>query len=307
MKNRILFFSGGLSSFLVAHYLKTTYKDDNIVLYFTDTLWEDEDLYRFIHEVSDKLELPLLIHSQDINPVELMIKRHTLFSNRFGVCSVVLKMRVARNYLFKKKKPKIEKWHNRKHLKNQNFIDGATLYFGISFEEIHRKKAIEENWKPFTTEFPLTKLYLDANDILLNYNIKKPRLYAMGFSHNNCKARCVKAGISHFKTLYNVDRKTFDEIENIESTLSAFVGAYHELKKDNRNKKNLSINESEIRKWFDSDYQYKPDLITSNQDKKYTFIKNRSIKSIRAEMENGGKIDLFCEAFGGCGCFIDYD
>lgn len=71
-RNRIIFYSGGKSSFTVAHLVKERYPNDNIVLYFTDTLWEDEDLYRFIFEGADKLELPLLIHSKRQTPIELM-------------------------------------------------------------------------------------------------------------------------------------------------------------------------------------------------------------------------------------------
>ena len=39
--NHIIFFSGGKSSFAVADYVKEKYPNDNILLYFTDTLWED--------------------------------------------------------------------------------------------------------------------------------------------------------------------------------------------------------------------------------------------------------------------------
>lgn len=75
MKNRVIFFSGGKSSFSVADYVKTHFPDNNILLYFTDTLIEDPDLYRFIHEACDKLELPLLIHSRGITPAQLMVKQ----------------------------------------------------------------------------------------------------------------------------------------------------------------------------------------------------------------------------------------
>jgi 3'-phosphoadenosine 5'-phosphosulfate sulfotransferase (PAPS reductase)/FAD synthetase len=53
--NHIIFFSGGKASLATADYVKNTYPDDNILLYNTDTLWENEDLYRFINEPSDKL------------------------------------------------------------------------------------------------------------------------------------------------------------------------------------------------------------------------------------------------------------
>jgi 3'-phosphoadenosine 5'-phosphosulfate sulfotransferase (PAPS reductase)/FAD synthetase len=81
MQNHIIFFSGGKSSFSVADYVKENYPNDNILLYFTDTLWEDEDLYRFIHEASDKLELPMLIHSRGITPAQLMVQQRFMANN----------------------------------------------------------------------------------------------------------------------------------------------------------------------------------------------------------------------------------
>lgn len=306
MENRILFFSGGLSSFAVAHYLKVNYPNDNILLYFTDTLWEDEDLYRFIYEVSNKLKLPMLIHSSGLDPVELMIKQKILFSSRMGNCSTILKMKVAADYIKKGKSIKLEKWHNKEYLKSDNFIENATLYFGIEFDEFHRTKAIKENWKPFNVEFPLTKMFLDFDELLKVYDITKPNMYLKGFKHNNCKGRCVKAGISHYKLLFNEDRETFNQIEEIETTLSKYVATYHEWKNDETKKEVLENNQFEMMLWHDTKYTHKPKLVLANTDKVYSFIKNNTIQSIRERMEVNNQFDLFNEEMGGCGCFVDY-
>lgn len=76
MKNRIVFFSGGKSSFATADYVKNKYPNDNIVLYFTDTNWEDADLYRFLYQAADRLQLPLLTHSMGITPLQLMFEKN---------------------------------------------------------------------------------------------------------------------------------------------------------------------------------------------------------------------------------------
>lgn len=149
MNNHIIFFSGGKSSFAVADYVKEHFPTDNIVLYFTDTLWEDEDLYRFIFEASDKLELPLLIHSRGITPPQLMVRQKFMANSRAGTYSRELKVRLAANYLKKGLVPEIEKWRNQNFLRNENFIDNATLYFGIGWMEAHSERPIRENWKPF--------------------------------------------------------------------------------------------------------------------------------------------------------------
>lgn len=317
--NRILFFSGGLSSFTVAHFLKTTFPEDNIVLYFTDTQWEDEDLYRFIREVSNKLELPLLIHSMGIDPVQLMIKQKILFNSRMGNCSSILKMKTASDFLKKRKVPKIEYWFNKQFLKNDNFIENATLYFGITFDEFHRTKAIKENWIPFEVEFPLCKMYFDYDELLKQYDIAKPRLYLKGFTHNNCKGRCVKAGRGHYKLLMNEDPATFNEINSIEHTLAKYVAAYHAVREwRNGDAYDRSIyqmgqhlleeNEVEMNKWHDSGYSYKPNLhFTIDLDFKYpTFIKGTRLRDLKSAAQNKMKLDLFNDEIGGCGCFVDY-
>jgi len=307
MKNHIVFFSGGLSSFAVAHHLKVKYPNDNIVLYFTDTKWEDEDLYRFIDEVSDKLQLPLLKHSEGIDPVRLMIKRRALFSNRFGECSKVLKMRVAKRFIKNNKKPPFETWYNKQYLKDENFKDDPILYFGIAFGELHRLAPIKANWQPFKCDFPLAREFYDYDKLLEQYNIRKPGLYLKGFAHNNCKARCVKAGVGHYKLLYNTDRATFDEIEHIESMLSIYVAVYHKFKNDTSWKEKLIHNENEMIMWHSKQFKYIPELHIVDDLKVYSFIKNRPIRTIREEMEKGGTLNLMVDGMGGCGCFVNYE
>ncbi|WP_368659692.1 phosphoadenosine phosphosulfate reductase family protein (plasmid) [Metabacillus halosaccharovorans] len=177
-QNHIVFFSGGKSSFAVADYVKTKYPKDNIVLYFTDTLWEDEDLYRFLYEASDKLGLPLLTHSRGITPPQLMVQQRFMANSRVGTCSKELKMKVSENYLKKGIVPEIEKWYNKEYLKDENFTQNATIYFGIGFEEYHRVEPIKKNWSShFKVEMPLIENVIDNEEVLRKYNIRTPIMY----------------------------------------------------------------------------------------------------------------------------------
>ncbi len=153
--NHVIFFSGGKSSFSVAHYVKEKFGDENIVLYFTDTLWEHSDTHRFLLEGSQKLELPLLIHSRGITPTQLFVQQKFMGNNRVGTCSKELKMKVASNYLKHGIVPEIEKWYNKHFLKNEDFVKNATLYFGIDFTEMHRENPIRENWSDFSHFVPI--------------------------------------------------------------------------------------------------------------------------------------------------------
>lgn len=296
---KVVFFSGGLSSFAVAHHLK----DEKPLLYFTDTMWEDEDLYRFIFEVAHKLELPMLIHSAGIDPVELMIKQKIIFNSRMGNCSTYLKMKVASDYFKKGIVPPIENWYN-EHLYQGGDVE--EFYFGIGYDEFHRVGAIKKNWQPYTVKFPLVDNMYDFDELLKLYNIEKPRMYQKGFTHNNCKGRCVKAGKGHFRLLFNEDRRTFDEINHIENVLRDYVSAWHDNKTDESKKEDLEQNQREMEKWHESEYQYKPQLKHVPNGAKPTILKNMSLDEIRQQQESNQQFDLF-EEVGGCGCFVDYE
>lgn len=320
MQNHIIFFSGGKSSFSAADFVKTHFPDDNIVLYFTDTLWEDEDLYRFIYEASDKLELPMLIHSRGITPAQLMVQQKFMANNRVGTCSKELKMKVSSQYLKKGIVPEVEKWHNKQFLKAEDFITGAILYFGIGFEEMHREGPIRANWKPFEVKMPLIENIIDNDAILARYGIRQPRMYDMQFSHNNCKGRCVKAGQGHFKNLLMKDEKTFIELMEQEIIISEYIRyckqpAIKSGKLPDRMYKDVWEFVSSGRKsekilniLSNTDYlKSKRRLLGEDNkgqpiNKAYTFMKTLSLEELE-------KQPIQCDIWdiGGCGCFVEYE
>lgn len=316
MKNHIIFFSGGKSSFAVAHLVKERFPNDNILLYFTDTLWEDEDLYRFIHEASEKLELPMLYHCVGLTPPQLMVKERFLYNSRVGNCSKKLKVKPAADYLKKGLKPKIEKWYNKQFLKekidplSEGFAENTTLYFGIGWDEMHREDDIRANWKQFKVEMPLIEEVIDNEKILKLYDIKRPRLYDMQFVHNNCKGRCVKAGQGHFKNLLMKDDDTFQRLKEQEIVISKYI---RYTKQNSYSKENDHL--------FDEVYDF---VTTGNKTKKiehiiktnwytknfdfggrsavYSFIKTMSLEELERKPI---QVDIW--DIGGCGCFVDYE
>ncbi|WP_240416617.1 phosphoadenosine phosphosulfate reductase family protein [Paenibacillus periandrae] len=225
-KNHIIFFSGGKASFATADFVKKKYPGDNILLYFTDPQWEHKDSYRFIYEGADKLELPLLVHSTGLSPMQLMFEKKLVYNNRLGDCSKLLKMRVAADYLKKGIEPNIQNWRNANFLKQDDFITGATLYFGIDYKEMHREKAILKNWLPFQVEMPLIHNFVRVDDVLKEYGIRQPDLYKLGFSHSNCSGRCVKAGMGHFRNLKKTMPEVFKKLMEEEYHLYMCVSAY---------------------------------------------------------------------------------
>jgi len=321
IRNHIIFFSGGKSSFAVADWVKTNYPDDNILLYFTDTLWENDDLYRFINEASDKLQLPLLTHSAGLNPMQLMFEKKLVFNSMIGDCSKILKMRVASDFLKRRKKPPIEKWRNRPFLREEDFITGATLYFGIGFDEMHREEAIRKNWSPFPVEMPLIENNIWVDETLKKYDIEQPKLYDYGFSHNNCNGRCVKAGQGHYKLLRDKMPDVFREILEQEHYIWMYVSSYRYLMETETDARFPEwLKQRELQELDDAyrDYFYgrakKPKLyihptnwLDHRPYKRYSFMKREgtpfNIRDLDHEIKSDMQIDLF--DIGGCGCFTD--
>jgi hypothetical protein len=327
--NHIIFTSGGIASLAVCDWVKEQYPSDNILMYFTDTLWESEDLYRFINESSDKLKLPLLTHSLGINPMQLMFEKKMVYNSMIGDCSKLLKMKVARDYLKKGEVPPMETWRNKEYLKNEDFTTDVILYFGIGYEEMHRQDAIIENWKPFKVEMPLIDNNIWKEEVLTKYDIKQPVLYDLGFSHNNCNGRCVKAGQGHYKLLQEQMPKVFTKLLEQEHHLKICVSAYRYITKGNKAKDDIlegdiipiEAQEGLLAELDDAyrDYFYdkakKPKIYIHPAGsavhkymsiQQYSFMKKDSkpypLRDFKDDNQSD-QIDMF--DIGGCGCFID--
>ena len=181
----IIQFSGGICSFFAAKRVIEKYGKENVILLFCDTLIEDEDLYRFIEDAKKYLGCEFVRVCDGRTPFEVYKDVKFLGNSRVAHCTKLLKTRQAKMWL-------------KEHYKE----DECTLYVGIDWTEIHRCEAIKKNWAPYTVEFPMcNKPYLtkyDMQEELAKIGIEVPRLYKMGFSHNNCGGFCCKAGQGHW-------------------------------------------------------------------------------------------------------------
>ena len=321
MTNRIIMFSGGKGSFAVAHYVKQKYPNDNIVLYFTDTKWEDADLYRFINEASSKLELPMLVHSRGLDPMQHMFEERLVFNNRLGRCSIDLKAKVSQEYIDNGIVPEEEYWVNKQYLKDENIRDNPVIYFGIDFSEAHRKEPIVRNWQPHKVEMPLIDNMIDVDGLLEQYSIKQPRLYDLGFTHNNCAGRCVKAGQGHFKNLYDKMPDVFLDTAEREREISTFVDLWLSVKRDDdlddeTKGRYHDILDSAWRDYFYYRSDAPKELPTELKEhepigRKYAFMRKQKDKvrfpyqlfDLKKDIEEDEQIDMF--DIGGCGCFVD--
>lgn len=218
---RIHSYSGGVGSMMTAVRDAENNGTEDMLLLFTDTLIEDKDLYRFMIEsaaclfdlpkpvyllklcgaipdvekdmdarrdyltalAADAMDYIPQLHwiSDSRDPWEVFRDRKWIGNSRVAQCSEELKQKLSRRWVKERYKP-----------------DEAILYFGIDWTEMHRIGGIEKGWSPYDCWFPMTEQpYLYKSDMLhglKQYGIPAPRLYNMGFAHNNCGGFCVRGG-----------------------------------------------------------------------------------------------------------------
>lgn len=170
----IVQYSGEICSFLAARRVVEEYKKENVILLFADTNFEDKDLYRFIKETVNFLGCEFVRVADGRTPFQVYRDVNFLGNSRVAHCTKILKIKQCKDWLKANYRP-----------------DECILYLGIDWREEHRCKAIEHNWQPYKVEFPmckepfLTKEQMEEE--LCNIGIEIPKMYKLGFSHNNCR------------------------------------------------------------------------------------------------------------------------
>lgn len=236
---------------------------DEVHFVFADTNMEDEDLYRFLadteeadREYAESRGATPVFHSlSDGRDVwEVFRDVRYLGNTRIDPCSKILKRDLIRKFL------------------DENFdVDDTVCYIGIDWSESHRFEKAKPYWEPYQLQAPLTEPpWVDGNDILAELErvgIEPPRLYAMGFPHNNCGGFCVKGGQGAFKLLLEKMPERF---------------AYHEQK------------EQELREYLGKD-------VAILRDRRGGTVKPLPLTVLRQRVEGGGEVDEL--DLGGCACF----
>jgi len=103
------------------------------------------------------------------------------------------------------------------------------LHFGMDWTECDRLERIQARKAPWKVEgLMATEKPLLAKPQMLDWlrreGIEPPRLYAMGFPHNNCGGFCVKAGQAHFALLLRTMPERYAYHEAKENELRASLG-----------------------------------------------------------------------------------
>lgn len=294
----IVFYSGGVGSWMAAKRVAKKYGAENMICLFTDTLIEDEDLYRLLLETTQEIfgvdQSDLIELTKEIPPVghETMSERKMFLrelaektrqrnpqfvwifdgrdpwdvfrnvkwigNSRIAPCSHKLKQEVSRKWI------------------EENFSPNeCVLYLGIDWTEEHRTKAPVKNYAPYKVEFPMCEEpYVTKDEMIAeleSLGIKQPRLYERGYSHNNCGGFCVRAGQGHFAHLLKDNPNLYKYHEQKEQEMREFLG------------KDVSI------------------LRRTRNGVRH----NLTLKQLREELETDKTEQIDFNDIGGCGCFVN--
>lgn len=261
MKNtpikHLVAFSGGVCSWAAAKRAVEKHGVEHTVLLFADTKMEDEDLYRFLDEAAANVGAPLVKIADGRNPWEVFKDERMIGGGMKGAdpCSKKLKRQF------------MDKWFK------ANCTPETITYVGLDWNEQHRlvrlrNAAPERLWEAPMVEPP----YLEKRQMrewLEREGICPPRLYGLGFPHNNCGGFCVKAGQAQFALLLKTMPERF---------------AFHEEQ------------ERQMQEYLGKEYT----VLTETKNGHKYFL---PLSELRRRVEQQVPLDMF--DWGGCGCAID--
>jgi hypothetical protein len=260
-------FSGGIGSWAAAKRVRERHPKDEVILLFSDVrgdnpdphVGEDEDTYRFITDAAANIGAPLVVVRDGRDIWQVFKDKRFLGNSRLASCSHELKQKPAREWLEANTDP-----------------EDTVVYVGIDWSESHRLPSIERNYLPWRASAPLTDAPYLSKETMIEWaqseGLDPPRLYALGFVHNNCGGGCVRAGQAQFRHLLEVMPERFAVWEDREREMGEILDRPVSILKESVTGQSRPLPLSVLRERHES----QPSLI-----------------------------DLL--DVGGCGCFVDSD
>ena len=191
---------------------------------------EDEDLYRFMDDSVKFLGCELVIIKDGRTPFEIFKHVKHMGNSRIDPCSKILKREL------------LNKWIKKF---NSNEIE---VHLGIDFSEHHRLTGVKERMVPYVYRSTLVEEgRIIRKDYSEQFGIKRPRLYDWKLGHNNCGGFCVKAGLGHYKALFDANPERYKEFEKKELDVYTSMGSQHPFLKKQIKKETKYITLKEYR------------------------------------------------------------
>lgn len=207
----IVSLSGGVASAVATDRAIERYGRGVITLWFADTGWEDDDLYRFLADLMKRWGGEFIRYCDGRTPLEVAEYEQIIPNQKHAPCSRSLKIRPFVKFLTAHPKP-------------------VTTLLGLDWKEQHRMEAPRKNYEAIgdvTVDYPLMWKpleYRPYQEVVRSWGIEPPRLYAHGFPHNNCGGRCVKQGLKEWVRLRQQFPERFAEVRAWEQAQRAKGG-----------------------------------------------------------------------------------
>lgn len=180
---------------------------------------EDPDVWKLVELLEDRLNVSVKMIGSNQDPWQVFFDRQFIGNSRVDPCSDELKRKVVRQYI------------------RENYSPGeAIIYVGIGAYELDREMTIRKRWgeQGYKVSMPLIE-YPELNRsaqmrFCQSFAGFVPRLYQLGFSHNNCGGACVKAGQKEWARLLWFLPDVYQWWENNEELWRSKYGDYSVLK-----------------------------------------------------------------------------
>jgi 3'-phosphoadenosine 5'-phosphosulfate sulfotransferase (PAPS reductase)/FAD synthetase len=229
----VVSFSSGATSWAAAKRVVEEFGADGVVLLFADSLIEDVDNYRFLHQGAANVGAPLVMIADGRDPWRVMTDERFMGTSNRDPCSRVLKRKI------------LKRW------RSENAPD-AVVHVGLDWTEMHRVEAFVERERRGKGSCPMAEPpYLSKPDVLRwmkTEGLRPPRLYDMGFPHANCGGFCVRAGQGAFALLLSKFPERYREHEREEMRLSRKLGGGYAILRDRRGGESKPMTMRELRK-----------------------------------------------------------
>lgn len=244
MTHHFIMMSGGAGSFAAAKRVLAG-KPNHVTLLFCDTMIEDEDLYRFLDDIEAHLGIPITRIADGRTPWQLFNDKRRMGNSQVDLCSRILKRELS------------DKWLE----ENCDPLD-TVIYVGIDWTESHRfddgngrgskARYSRMGWR---CKAPLCEApYMGKGqmlDLIVEAGIKMPRMYLMGFPHNNCGGFCVKAGFDSFALLLKHFPERYAQHEQAEVDFNRNIGkdkTTYTVMRDRRGKQTRPMSMAKFRR-----------------------------------------------------------
>ena len=160
---------------------------------YTHVANQHPDSLRFLHDCEKILGRTITVLQSDryIDVDDVIEKTRCINTPHGAPCTRVLKRDIRK------------KWE-------LNNPDHHIYVWGFDRNEVNRAKRVEEAMSDYEHEFPLIEHNIskeDAHGIADRLGLKRPVMYDMGYSNNNCIG-CVKGGMGY----WNKIRKDFPDV-----------------------------------------------------------------------------------------------